>query len=74
MLPFRRLRNGSQVARAKPDPLQHRAQSRGRPNRAILEEIDVRQAPRSWQMAAAARLRASSPVNSARVRVSNTCA
>ena len=41
------------VARAKPDPLQHRAQSRGRPNRAILEEIDVRQAPRSWQMAAA---------------------
>jgi len=41
------------VARAKPDPLQHRAQSRGRPNHAILEQIHVRQVPRPRQMAAA---------------------
>ena len=41
------------VARAKPDPLQHRAQSRSRPNHAILEQIRVRQVPRPWQMAAA---------------------
>jgi hypothetical protein len=41
------------VARAKPDPLQHRAQSRGRPNHAILEQVHVRQMPRPWQMPAA---------------------
>ena len=41
------------VARAKPDPLQHRAQSRGRPNHAIIEQVHVRQVPRPWQMAAA---------------------
>ena len=32
------------VARAKPDPLQHRPQSRGRPNHAIVEQVHVRQA------------------------------
>ena len=41
------------VARAEPGPLQHRAQSRSRPNHAILEQIHVRQVPRPWQMAAA---------------------
>ena len=53
MRPFRRLRNGSHmVARAKPDSLQHRAQNRGRPNHAILDQVHVRQVPRPWQMAA----------------------
>ena len=41
------------VTRAKPDPLQHRAQSRGRPNHPILEQIHVRQVSRPGEMAAA---------------------
>ena len=41
------------VARAKPDPLQHRAQSRRRANHAIFEQIHVRQVPGPWQMSAA---------------------
>ena len=41
------------IARAKPDPLQHRAQSRGRPHHAILHQVDVRQVPCPGQMAAA---------------------
>ena len=41
------------VTWAKPDPLQHRAQSRGGPNHAILEQIHVRQVSRPGEMAAA---------------------
>src|SRR4029077_11654231 len=41
------------VARAKPDPLQHRAQNRSRPNHAILDQVHMRQVPRPRQMAAA---------------------
>jgi hypothetical protein len=41
------------VARAKPDPLQHRAQGRGRSNHAVLDQVHVRQVPRSRQVAAA---------------------
>ena len=41
------------VTRAKPNPFQHRAQSRGGPNHPILEQIHVRQVPRPGQMAAA---------------------
>jgi hypothetical protein len=41
------------IARAKPNPLQHRAQRRRRPNHAVLEQITVRQVPRAWEMAAA---------------------
>ena len=54
MRPFRRLRNGSRYGRpGQPDPLQHRAQNRRRPNHAILKPIRVRQVPSPWQMAAA---------------------
>jgi hypothetical protein len=62
------------VARAKPDPLQHRAQSRRRANHAIFEQIHVRQVPGPWQMAAAGTIaRVLASELRARPRV-NTCA
>jgi hypothetical protein len=41
------------VSRAKPGLLQHRAHSPGRPNRAVFDQVDVRQVPSPRQMAAA---------------------
>ena len=41
------------IARAEPDALQHRAQSCGRPNHAVLQQVHMRQVPGSGQMAAA---------------------
>jgi hypothetical protein len=62
------------IARAEPDPLQHGSQCQCRTNNAIVQQIGMRQMAGAREMPATAALRMSSPVNSARVRVSNTCA
>lgn len=41
------------IARAEPDPLQHRVQSCGRANHAVLQQVHMRQVPGPRQMAAA---------------------